>query len=110
MGNHLAPPLAIVFMDKLETSILSTARLKPIFYDRYVDDIIMAWRYGKDSLEKFVEHFNTHHPNIRFTWDYTSNNGTPVSFMDLSVIIRENRLIQELYRKPSDNGVNLNFD
>ena len=70
----------------------------------------MAWRHGKDSLEKFVEHFNTHHPNIRFTWDYTSNNGTPVSFMDLSVIIRENRLIHELYRKPSDSGVNLNFD
>ena len=37
-------------------------------------------------------------------------NGTPVSFMDLSVIIRENRLIHELYRKPSDSGVNLNFD
>lgn len=110
MGNHLAPPLAIVFMDKLETSMLLTAKQKPMFYDRYVDDIIMAWRHGKDNLEKFIEHCNTRHHTIRFTWDYTKNNGTPVSFMDLSVRIREYRLIHELFRKPSDSGVNLSFD
>ena len=67
MGNHLAPPLAIVFMDKLETSLLATAVQQPKFYDRYVDDIIMGWMHGKGALTEFVDHCNSQHPSIRFT-------------------------------------------
>ena len=34
MGNHLAPPLAIIFMDRLEQKMLQKARFKPKSYDR----------------------------------------------------------------------------
>ena len=30
MGNHLAPPFAIIFMDWLEELMLSTAKAKPV--------------------------------------------------------------------------------
>ena len=50
MGNHLAPPLAIVFMNKLEKGMLETAEMPPEFYDRYVDDCLMAWTHGKKDL------------------------------------------------------------
>ena len=46
MGNHLAPPLAILFMDALEQKALSTATVKPDLYKRYIDDCILLWRHG----------------------------------------------------------------
>ena len=46
MGNHLAPPLAIIFMDSLEGNMLSTAEKKPEFYKQYVDDCLLAWTHG----------------------------------------------------------------
>ena len=41
MGTKLAPTYANLFMGKLEHEILSPAPLKPIFYKRYIDDIIL---------------------------------------------------------------------
>ena len=46
MGNHLAPPLAIICMDSLEGNMLSTAEKKPEFYKRYVDDCLLVWTHG----------------------------------------------------------------
>ena len=108
MGNHLAPPLAIVFMDQLEQRMLQTAELKPESYDRYVDDCLMVWTHGEANLLGFIDHCNKQHPSIRFTWESTAG-GQPVSFMDLSISIKSNGLVYELYQKPSDSGVNLNF-
>ena len=45
MGNHLAPPFAIIFMDKLETKMLETAERELDSYDRYVDDCLMVWTH-----------------------------------------------------------------
>ena len=110
MGNHLAPPLAIIFMDKLEQDMLQTAELKPETYDRYVDDCLVVWTHGEENLVKFVDHCNRRHPNIRFTWE-SSARGQPVSYMDLQISITDgNQLVYELFQKPSDSGVNLNFE
>ena len=38
MGNQLAPPLAIVFMDRMKQAMLESAIFKPETYDWYVDD------------------------------------------------------------------------
>lgn len=110
MGNHLAPPLAIVFMSKLEERMIRTSELKPESYDRYVDDCLMVWQHGEANLLKFIDHCNQQHPDIRFTWESTANKN-PVSFMDLMISIgADQRLEYELYQKPSDSGVNLNFE
>ena len=108
MGNHLAPPLAIVFMDRLEHRMLQTAEIKPEFYNRYVDDILSGWTHGEEDLVKFIEHCNSQHPNIRFTWEKTCDNN-PISFMDTSISINNGCIEYELYQKPSDSGVNLNY-
>ena len=41
MGNHLAPPLAILFMSHLEERALAEYHLKPLMYRRYIDDVIL---------------------------------------------------------------------
>ena len=110
MGNHLAPPLAIVFMDQLERRMLQRAELRPESYDRYVDDCIMVWKHGEANLQRFVDHCNQQHPSICFTWESTAQ-GNPVSYMDLKLSLEgDNQLVYELYQKPTDSGVNLNFE
>ena len=50
MGNDLVPPFAIIFMDKLERSMLASAEHQPEFNDRYVDDCLMTWVHGERAL------------------------------------------------------------
>ena len=110
MGNHLAPPFAILFMDKLETKMLVTATRKPQSYDRYVDDCLVVWTHGHAHLQEFIAHCNNQHPNIRFTWDCTAG-GDSVNYMDLKISHDlDNGLVYELFQKPSDSGVSLNFE
>ena len=109
MGNHLAPPLAIIFMDRLEQNMLRTAEFKPASYDRYVDDCLMVWNHGETELTRFLKHCNQQHPNIQFTWE-SSLYGNSVSFMDLQISVREDGQVEyELYQKPSDSGITLSY-
>ena len=109
MGNHLAPPLAIVFMDRMEQAMLESAIFKPETYDRYVDDCLMIWCHGEAELLRFMEHCNSQHRSIRFTWE-TSLERRPVSYMDTAIEINSHNFLEfELFQKPSDSGVNLNF-
>ena len=41
MGTKLAPAYANIFMGKLEHTILSSAPLKPSYYRRYIDDVLI---------------------------------------------------------------------
>ena len=39
MGSRVAPPIAIIFMDAVESMMLSSTDLRPSIYLRYIDDI-----------------------------------------------------------------------
>ena len=43
IGNHLAPPLAIIFMDQVEQAMLQSSSFKLEVYHRFVDDCLMIW-------------------------------------------------------------------
>ena len=98
--------------------MLVTAARKPQSYDRYayVDDCLVVWTHGHGHghghahLREFIAHCNNQHPNIRFTWDCTAG-GDSVNYMDLKISIDlDNELVYELFQKPSDSGVSLNFE
>ena len=89
--------------------MLQTARFKPKSYDRYVDDCLMVWLHGKEKLLQFLDNCNQQHPSIRFTWN-SSLDGNAVDFMDLKIGIGEDKHLEyELYQKPLDSGVNVNY-
>ena len=70
----------------------------------------MAWTHGHAHLREFIANCNNQHPNIRFTWDSTAG-GDSVNYMDWKISFDlDNRLVYELFQKPSDSGVSLNFD
>ena len=90
--------------------MLQIAKDKPKSYDRYVDDGLMVWLHGKTKLVEFMDHCNRQNPNICFTLDSTAE-GNPVNFMDLQLSIDENNQLEYgLFQKPSNSGVNLNFN
>ena len=109
MGNHLAPPLAVLFMSAFEEKALESFELKPMLYKRYIDDIFVFWSHGHSSFDIFVEHLNNQHPNIKFTVDHSLNDSQSVSFLDLSISVCENIVDWELYIKPSHSGVHLSY-
>ena len=110
MGNHLAPPLAIIFMSALENAALSSAEFQPCIFKRYIDDIIMLWRHGRAALSRFVAHLNNQHPFITFTITHSDNDTRSIDFLDLTLSVSpECTLEWELFVKPSHSGVHLSF-
>ena len=81
MGNPCAPPLAILFLDQLETKALEATPLKPVFLARYIDDYAGIWTHGEQALKDFLSFMNSQHPNLAFTMDYTRA-GQGVPFLD----------------------------
>ena len=51
MGNPCAPPIAILFLDRLERQTLENISQKPKFLVRYIDDYAGLWTHGEQSLQ-----------------------------------------------------------
>ena len=106
MGTKLAPSYANLFMTKFEKSHVYTYQLQPTQWKRFIDDIFMIWPHGMDSLLEFLEHLNTVHPTIKFT---STISQTEVSFLDLKIYIRGDKLHTRLHTKSTDRHMYLNF-
>ena len=65
----------------------------------YIDDIFLIWEHCEESLKLFLEKINKVHLTIKFTadWSYSS-----VNFLDVKVIIKDEKIIIDLYVKPTD--------
>ena len=72
---------------------------KPLAWWRYIGDIFMLWQHGEKDLEKCLEFLNFHHPTITFTANYSRKE---VNFLDVSVRKRNNQLVSDLYKRPTD--------
>ena len=82
MGSPISPTLAVVFMDRIESTFLTSRVLKPLLYRRYIDDVFLVWTEGEEALHHFLEDYNHMHPNIKFTWDISRES---VNFLDLTI-------------------------
>ena len=57
------------------------------------------WVGSLESLLKFLDHLNTLHPTIKFTF---SHSYTDVNFLDITVHLTNSTIVTDLYRKPTD--------
>ena len=62
MGNHLDPPLAIVFIDRLEKRILETAEVKP---ESYGNTWMTSYQYSSAEKLRHVSVLTIATPNIQ---------------------------------------------
>ncbi|MEL7309325.1 MAG: hypothetical protein AAGK05_16680 [Pseudomonadota bacterium] len=109
MGTHYASPFAVIFMDYVENIALSALRendIRPEFYRRYIDDIIMG-PFPKDTkmFEKILNEFNCVTEAIKFTIEVPNKF---LNFLDVSICIDNNEIKYKHYTKEvsSDNCLN----
>ena len=82
MGSKMAVAFANIFMAKIEKEILRQSSIKPIFWKRFIDDVISAWDTRKNKIEEFLLNVNNFHPTIKFTAEISE---TETPFLDTKV-------------------------
>ena len=107
MGNPLSPILSDIVMEDLEIECIKKLNVKPLFYFRYVDDILLC--VPSNSIDHTLNTFNTYDKNLQFTVEIAQNKS--ISFLDLKIIIDQHRhIITNWYRKPTFSGRYLNYN
>ena len=93
MGTKMAPAYAIIFMESVENSFISSFPLKKTVYYRYIDDIFMIWTHGIDNFKQFFNNANNIHPNITFTYETS----TALPFLDVLTTTNNNNNNNTIY-------------
>ena len=107
MGTKMAPSYAILYMAKFEKEAISTYRLKPKLWLRYIDDVFMIWQHGLAELLKFVDFLNSINDTIRFTCE---SDPQQIPYLDVRVIRgTDNKMETTLYIKPTDAQAYLHY-
>lgn len=105
MGSPLSPIIADIAISDVEEVALLSLSYKPLFYYRYVDDIITG--VPCERIEELVSCFNSIHERINFTIERSINN--EISFLDINLIVKGDRIISNWYQKPTFSGRYLNY-
>ena len=106
IGTKFAPPYAILTLDKFERKALEEAVLKPLFWWRYIDDIIFGWVHGEEKLREFIDYLNSLHPTIKFTANWSRKS---IEFLDVMLTIVGPRIKTDLFVKETDTHQYLHF-
>ena len=107
MGTKMAVAFANIFMAKIETEILRQSNTKPIFWKRYIDDVIAMWNTSIEKIEEFILEANSFHPTIKFTAEIAE---TETTFLDTKVykgdrFRKESILDVRTHFKPTDLSI-----
>lgn len=90
MGKKYAPALANIYLQYFDFMAMNGFRIKPTFYKRYLDDLIMIWPGTTEDLKEYNIFLNNLIPDITVT---LNSNDKQIDFLDTTV-----------YRSPSDNN------
>ena len=83
MGTKMAVAFANIFMAKIEKEILRQSSIKPIFWKRFIDDVISVWDTSRNEIGEFLLKANNFHPTlIKFTAGISE---TEATFLDTKV-------------------------
>ena len=100
MGARYSVAYANIVMAHIEAAALNTSPLKPLTFLRFIDDIFCLWPHGKESLQDFIHLLNNQCPTIKVTANISDKQ---VEFLDLSVVILNNKLEHKPFFKPTDS-------
>jgi hypothetical protein len=108
MGSPLFPVLCNLYLEDLESRALSSFTPKPSLFVRYVDDIFIIWPEDISPLEELLAHFNSFYATTKFTVEREKDASIP--FLDVKVTRKNGKVTTEVYRKPTDTGLYLQYD
>ena len=92
MGGPLSVTLSDIHMTRTKNNVVRPE--KPLFYRRFVDDIIN--RRKKNEHHIIFENLNKYHPKINFTIEVN-----PCKFLDTKIINKKGNITTEVFCKMS---------
>lgn len=105
MGSSVSCLFADMVMHDLEIECLNNLDFRPVLYKRYVDDIIaIVPRHKVPTIEGI---FNSYDPRLQFTVEMEKERRIP--FLELEIIIENNVILTNWYRKATASDRVLNF-
>ena len=106
MGSPLGPTFADFYMSILENYALSQDKISnPIFYVRYVDDILTVFR-SNNHLSHFKRRLISN-SILNFTHETMLDDN--FHFLDVNTHLSNNRITTSVYIKPTNNGPYIDF-
>ena len=121
MGSKPAPDYANIFMATIDDKIAQIAEnhfeVNPIkFFKRFLDDIFIIFKGTNRKLHSFLNEINKISNSIKFTMEHTTRDKcdecdchdvTSIPFLDTQCQIENNKIIVDLYKKPTDRNMYL---
>ena len=111
MGSPLAPALACLYMEFWESELLNTIPgPKPIFWVRYIDDILLQWPHSYEDFNIFLRNLNLLEDliNVQAEWeliDPSRPNSATMPFLDLLIHRSPDGFKFNIYRKPTSTDL-----
>jgi len=105
MGSPLSPIISDLVMCDLEDKVLNSLSIQPIFYYRYVDDIILSTY--EEEIHSILEKFNSYHHRLKFTIESEANHC--LNFLDITLHIRNNSIVTDWFHKITFSGRYLSY-
>ena len=107
MSSPVSAVIANLVMEEVEQRALASSLVKPLFWKRYVDDVISA--VSKNEVGNLLSSLNSVQPSIQFSVERERDRR--LSFLDLSVYRTDHGNLETgVYRKPTHTDKYLAFD
>ena len=79
-----------------------------LLWKRYIDDVLMLFRGSKADCEALVGWLNSIMPGtVKFKFDFFYER---IEFLDLEIIIEDGRLVANLFIKPTNEHIYLDYN
>ena len=110
-GAKFAPTYACLGAGKFEEIMFKSNHEfleKIIAWKRFIDDVLMLFKGSENQCKQFVNWMNSLIPGvIKFKYEFSFEK---VVFLDLEIFIEDNQLKTNLFVKPSNKQIYLDFD
>ena len=113
MGTRVAPTYANIFMNHLETKMLTNCpnHLKDLIYawKRFIDDVLLLFLGSFEQLEEFHAYLNSCHPTMKFDKPEYNKDDNSTNFLDLEIRIVENQIVNAYTTGNAPNKISQTF-
>ena len=115
MGTKMAPTYATLILAFLENKLYEIIEQQynsiimetfKTLWKRYLDDCFIIWNLSWGNIDNLYDILQNLHPNITFTME---KDPYKIAFLDIMLIKENNKLITDIYRKPTDTQQYLHF-
>ena len=104
MGTSCAVQFANLYFGWHEKEVIlptfKNALNRISFYKRFIDDVVLIWEGPCDADWHHMDHIYNSYGILK--WEFPEDTSRSVDFLDLTLIIKGNRIVTKTYQKPQN--------